>query len=86
MDRGLDLPPVLTLKEVASFLRLSGSHVRELAASGQLASIQAGSRKARRVLRDDLLAFIESRRSKAQPARSVSAGELTFQEHGKSEQ
>ena len=62
LDLG-SLPPVLTLKEVAAYLRLSGSHVRELTASGALVSIQAGSRKARRILREDLLAFIESRRT-----------------------
>ena len=57
------LPAVLTLREVARILRLSESHVRELAANGDLPTIQAGLRKAKLVLKEDLLAFIDRRRT-----------------------
>ena len=61
------LPPFLTLEEVARLVRLSRSHIGELALSGALPTIQFGSRKCRRVAREDFLGFVKSRRQ-ARPA------------------
>ena len=57
------LPDVMTIREVSKLFRLSESHLRDLVRSGELRSIQLGSKKAQRVLREDVLAFMESRRT-----------------------
>ena len=58
------LPEVLKFSEVAKFARISEAWVRELAISGQLPSISLGRRKAKRILKKDLIAFLESRKNK----------------------
>lgn len=58
------LPEILKFSEVAKFARISEAWVRELALSGQLPSITLGNRKAKRVLKKDLIVFLEQRRNK----------------------
>ena len=58
-----NLPEILRFSEVAKFARISEAWVRELALSGQLPSITLGSRKAKRILKKDLIAFLEKRRN-----------------------
>jgi excisionase family DNA binding protein len=58
-----DAPNLLTIKEVACFLRVHRATISRLIQSGALRHIAIGSRKL--VLETDLLAFIENRRSLA---------------------
>lgn len=56
----LALPLILTVVEAAETLRIGRSSVYELIASGELRSLKIGAR--RLIARDDLDAFIDSRR------------------------
>ncbi|WP_078063679.1 helix-turn-helix domain-containing protein [Pseudodesulfovibrio indicus] len=58
-----DAPKILTIKEVACFLRVHRATISRLVGAGALPSIAVGSR--RLVLEADLLTFIENRRSLA---------------------
>jgi len=58
-----DAPELLTIKEVACFLRVHRATISRLIGAGALPHLAVGSRKL--VLREDLLAFIDNRRSLA---------------------
>ncbi|MFC2000272.1 helix-turn-helix domain-containing protein [Chloroflexota bacterium] len=53
--------PLLTVKDVSRLLSVSLPTVWRLIAAGEISSILIGKR-ARRIRRDDLMAYIESRR------------------------
>jgi excisionase family DNA binding protein len=52
------LPPVLTSREAANFLRVGVREVRTLVDTGQLAGTRLGPRKVIRISRDALLALM----------------------------
>ena len=58
---------VLTVKQVASLLKLSKSKVYELVSQGKLTSLRIDG--AVRVLESDLLAFLEASRQHKEPKR-----------------
>jgi excisionase family DNA binding protein len=55
------MPPVLTSKEVARFLRVGVREVRSLVASGQLAGARVGPRKVIRISKLALVALLKVR-------------------------
>jgi len=58
-----DAPKVLTIKEVACFLRVHRATISRLIGAGALPHLAIGSRKL--VLEKDLLSFLENRRNLA---------------------
>lgn len=60
-----DLPDVLTVQEVAKFLRVTDATVRALFDAGRLPKIGGGYRgKTIRVMKSDFIVFLEEERSK----------------------
>lgn len=60
-----DLPDVLTVQEIAKFLRVKDAKVRALCESGRLPRIGGGARGSTvRIMKSDLVAYIDAERSK----------------------
>lgn len=60
-----DLPDVLTVQEIAKFLRVKDAKVRALCESGELPRIGGGIRGSTvRIMKSDLVAYIDRERSK----------------------
>ena len=61
---------LLTVDEVASILKVHRSHVFRLLKEGEIPIIRRGSRYTR-ILRNDLIAFIQRYRKDVMPAKEV---------------
>jgi excisionase family DNA binding protein len=61
---------LLTIDEAASLLKVHTSHIFRLMRSGELPFVKRGSRYTR-ILKSDLMAFVQKHRKEAIPAKEV---------------
>jgi len=61
---------LLTIDEVANILKVHTSHVFRLMKDGELSVIRRG-RRYTRILRSDLMSFVQKHRKEALPAKEV---------------